>query len=184
MFDFAPDAIAPIAPMVFDSNNPTAWDRSPTGVAGVETIPTFAHSFGRDLLARILPPLVAVTSVIAIWWSLYLIYPRLLPSPVSTVNEAIRLLSDGTFFFHMYQSLRRVFVGTTVAMFFSVAIGIYMGTVRMGEQFFQPLVVLGLTTASSSRKTTFFNPASALAYYRTSAISTRFGLSREFGRFA
>jgi hypothetical protein len=90
MFDFAPDAIAPIAPMVFDSNNPTAWDRSPTGVAGVETIPTFAHSFGRDLLARILPPLVAVTSVIAIWWSLYLIYPRLLPSPVSTVNEALR----------------------------------------------------------------------------------------------
>ena len=84
----------------------------------------------------------------------------------------------------MYQSLRRVFVGATVAMFFSVAIGIYMGTVRMGEQFFQPLVVLGLTTASSSRKTTFFNPASALAYCRTSAISTRFGLSREFGRFA
>jgi NitT/TauT family transport system permease protein len=56
-----------------------------------------------------------------------------------------RLITDGSFFFHMYQSLRRVFVGATVAMIFSVAVGIYMGTVRLGEHFFQPLVVLGLT---------------------------------------
>jgi NitT/TauT family transport system permease protein len=45
----------------------------------------------------------------------------------------------------MSQSLRRVIVGATVAMIFSIAVGIYMGTVRMGEHFFQPLVVLGLT---------------------------------------
>lgn len=45
----------------------------------------------------------------------------------------------------MLQSLRRVFVGAAVAMIFSVAVGIYMGTVLMGERFFQPLVVLGLT---------------------------------------
>ena len=45
----------------------------------------------------------------------------------------------------MYQSLRRVFVGSLVAMFLSVGVGIYMGTVVMGERFFQPLVVLGLT---------------------------------------
>jgi NitT/TauT family transport system permease protein len=64
---------------------------------------------------------------------------------MNTVNEAIRLVSDGTFFFHMYQSLRRVFVGSLIAMFFSVGVGIYMGTVLLGERFFQPLVVLGLT---------------------------------------
>jgi NitT/TauT family transport system permease protein len=45
----------------------------------------------------------------------------------------------------MYQSLRRVFVGSVIAMFLSVGVGIYMGTVVMGERFFQPLVVLGLT---------------------------------------
>ncbi len=44
-----------------------------------------------------------------------------------------------------YQSLRRVFVGAVLAMFLSVGVGIYMGTVVMGERFFQPLVVLGLT---------------------------------------
>ena len=131
--------------MAFDSNNQTTLAGSSVGVAGAETVPSFGNSLGRDLIGRVLPPIFAVGSVAAIWWSLYLIYPRLLPSPMNTVNEAIRLLSDGTFLFHMYQSLRRVFVGSLVAMFFSVAVGIYMGTVVMGERFFQPLVVLGLT---------------------------------------
>jgi len=131
--------------MAIDSKNPTAIAGRPSGVAGAETLPPFGASAGRDLIGRIGPPLLAVLSVIAIWWALYLFYPRLLPSPVSTFNEALRLLSDGTFFFHMYQSLRRVFVGAVIAMLFSVVVGIYMGTVVMGERFFQPLVVLGLT---------------------------------------
>ena len=131
--------------MAFDPKNQAAISGQASGIAGAETIPTFGNSAGRDLLGRILPPLLAVSSVLGIWWLLYLIYPRLLPSPMSTLNEAIRLITDGSFFFHMYQSLRRVFVGATVAMIFSVAVGIYMGTVRMGEHFFQPLVVLGLT---------------------------------------
>jgi NitT/TauT family transport system permease protein len=130
--------------MAYEERNAlVAGDR--TGVAGAQTVPPFGRSMGRDLSGRILPPLLAVASVILLWWALYLIYPRLLPSPLSTVHEAIRLVSDGTFFFHMYQSLRRVFVGAVIAMFFSVGVGIYMGTVVMGERFFQPLVVLGLT---------------------------------------
>lgn len=131
--------------MSFEQNNQATLARQNPGVAGVETLPPFAVSSARDLTGRLLPPLLAVASVILIWWTLYLIYPRLLPSPLSTVREAIRLVSDGTFFFHMYQSLRRVFVGAVIAMFFSVGVGIYMGTVVMGERFFQPLVVLGLT---------------------------------------
>jgi len=102
-------------------------------------------SVGREILSRSLPPILALVSVFLVWWGLYFLYPRLLPGPLSTFHEAIRLLSDGTFFFHMLQSLRRVFVGATVAMIFSIAVGIYMGTVLMGERFFQPLVVLGLT---------------------------------------
>jgi len=131
--------------MAFESNSRAAVREHSAAIAGAQTVPTFGNSMGRELLGRLLPPVLAVASVIAIWWTLYLIYPRLLPSPQNTVNEAIRLVSDGTFFFHMYQSLRRVFVGATVAMIFSVAVGIYMGTVRLGEHFFQPLVVLGLT---------------------------------------
>lgn len=128
-----------------EQHNPALLSAQRTGVAGAETVPPLGKPGGRELTARVLPPLLAVASVIVIWWSLYLIYPRLLPSPLNTVQEAIRLLSDGTFFFHMYQSLRRVFVGSVVAMLFSIGVGIYMGTVVMGERFFQPLVVLGLT---------------------------------------
>jgi NitT/TauT family transport system permease protein len=111
----------------------------------LQTAPMAGQSFGRELAGRMLPPILAIGSVLALWWALYLIFPRLLPGPMSTFNEAIRLLSDGTFVFHMLQSLRRVFVGAAVAMIFSIAVGIYMGTVLMGERFFQPLVVLGLT---------------------------------------
>ena len=131
--------------MTVHTNNQAAISGQPAGVAGAETLPPFGDSLGRELTGRLVPPLLAVLSVVAVWWLLYLIYPRLLPSPVSTVREAVRLVSDGTFFFHMYQSLRRVFVGFIVPMFFSVGVGIYMGTVVMGERFFQPLVVLGLT---------------------------------------
>jgi len=131
--------------MTVHTNNQAAISGQPAGVAGAETLPPFGDSLGRELTGRLVPPLLAVLSVVAVWWLLYLIYPRLLPSPVSTVREAMRLVSDGTFFFHMSQSLRRVFVGSIVAMFFSVGVGIYMGTVVVGERFFQPLVVLGLT---------------------------------------
>ena len=131
--------------MAFESNNQAALSNQRAAVAGAETVPAAANSASRDLMSRIVPPFLALASVVGIWWLLYLIYPRLLPSPVSTVKEALRLITDGSFFFHMSQSLRRVIVGATVAMIFSIAVGIYMGTVRMGEHFFQPLVVLGLT---------------------------------------
>ena len=131
--------------MAFESNNQAALSNQRAAVAGAETVPATGNSAARDLMSRIVPPFLALASVVGIWWLLYLIYPRLLPSPVSTVKEALRLIVDGSFFFHMSQSLRRVIVGATVAMIFSIAVGIYMGTVRMGEHFFQPLVVLGLT---------------------------------------
>jgi NitT/TauT family transport system permease protein len=131
--------------VAFEQQNPAVLTGRRAGVAGAETLPPLASSQTRDVLGRLLPPLAAVTSVIALWWVLYLIYPRLLPSPLSTLQEASRLVTDGTFFFHMYQSLRRVFVGAVFAMFCSIGVGIYMGTVAMGERFFQPLVVLGLT---------------------------------------
>lgn len=138
-----PVSIAQIHLMALDHDTPTVLTTA--HAAGAENSPPAGAHAGRDLAARFLPPFLAVTSVVVIWWLLYLLYPRLLPSPWSTIEEAVRLVSDGTFFFHMYQSLRRVFVGAVVAMFFSVGVGIYMGTVAMGERFFQPLVVLGLT---------------------------------------
>lgn len=87
--------------MAFEQDNPALMTAQRTGVAGAETLPPAGRSGGAELTSRLLPPLCAVLSVVGVWWALYAIYPRLLPSPLSTVQEAIRLLSDGTFFFHM-----------------------------------------------------------------------------------
>lgn len=137
------DSIALIRIMVLDPDNPALLTAAHT--AGAGTLPPAGAHGVRNLAARYLPPFLALGSVFTIWWLAYLLYPRLLPSPASTIEESIRLVSDGTFFFHMYQSLRRVLVGAVAAMFFSIGVGIYMGTVAMGERFFQPLVILGLT---------------------------------------
>ena len=131
--------------MAAQTHTEPAVTTPPSDQTQSQAVPAIGQSFGRQIAGRMLPPILAIASVLAVWWALYLIFPRLLPGPVSTFNEAIRLLSDGTFFFHMLQSLRRVLVGAAVAMMFSIAVGIYMGTVLMGERFFQPLVVLGLT---------------------------------------
>lgn len=126
-----------------DSQAAVAVPRS--GVAPPPGAPLARPSVPREITSRLVPPILAVLSVIGVWWALYLVYPRLLPSPWDTYQEGVRLVSDGSFFFHMLQSLRRVFVGFVIAMLFSVAVGIYMGTVLVAERFFQPLVVLGLT---------------------------------------
>jgi NitT/TauT family transport system permease protein len=131
--------------MAYEQDNSALMTSQRAGVAGAETVPPTGKSGSAELTSRLLPPLCAILSVAGVWWVLYMLYPRLLPSPLSTVQESIRLLSDGTFFFHMYQSLRRVFVGSVIAMLFSIGVGIYMGTVVTGERFFRPLVVLGLT---------------------------------------
>ena len=96
--------------MATQSQTKPAITTPPSDQTQSQAVPTLGQSFGREIAGRILPPVLAIGSVLAVWWALYLIFPRLLPGPVSTFNEAIRLLSDGTFFFHMLQSLRRVSV--------------------------------------------------------------------------
>jgi len=56
--------------MSIDPHTETTIVRQPRGVAGAETVPAFGVTVGRDLAGRILPPLCAVLSVIAIWWLL------------------------------------------------------------------------------------------------------------------
>ena len=70
--------------MDYEHDNPAVMTARRSGVAGAETVPAFGASGGRELAGRLLPPLLAMTSVIAIWWGIYLLYPRLLPSPWST----------------------------------------------------------------------------------------------------
>lgn len=131
--------------MATTSQPETRLSAEQAGVVPLQELSAAPVLRGDSLRSRIIPPVLAVLSIVVVWWALHLVYPRLLPSPLATLEESYRIVADGTFLFHMLQSLRRVFVGFAIAMVFSVVIGIYMGTVHFGERYFQPLVVLGLT---------------------------------------
>jgi hypothetical protein len=59
--------------MAVHQNNPAVLPAERSAVAGAQTFPPVGGSYDRNVMARFLPPLLAVTNVIAIWWLLYLI---------------------------------------------------------------------------------------------------------------
>jgi len=106
--------------------------------------PSLRDPLHRRVRQRVVPPLLAVVTV-AVLWVLLSRIADLVPGPLLTLNEAYRLLTEGEFFVHMWDSLRRVLVGFGVAMLLSLLVGIVMGTSTAAERYFAPLVVLGLT---------------------------------------
>jgi NitT/TauT family transport system permease protein len=88
----------------------------------------------------------SILAMIAIWWILTFFFPpSLIPLPSATFSEVFSIVSTGQFFSEMGATLRRVGVGFGIAMFFAIPLGIFMGTVKSLESFFEPPVILGLT---------------------------------------
>ena len=88
----------------------------------------------------------SILSLIFVWWLLSLFFPpTLVPNPWDTFTEVGAIIQSGELITEMGATLRRVGVGFGVAMLFSIPVGIFMGTVRGFESFFEPPVVLGLT---------------------------------------
>ena len=112
--------------------------------AAVAPPPGLEDPLHQRVRARVVPPVLAVLTV-AVLWVLLSRMAQLVPGPLVTLNEAWRLLTEGEFFFHMWESLRRVLVGFGAAMLLSLLVGIVMGTSTAGERYFGPMVVIGLT---------------------------------------
>lgn len=93
---------------------------------------------------RLLPPALAAVTVVGLWLLLSQLVD-LVPGPARTLDEVAKLVVSGDFFVHMWASLRRVIVGFVIAMVASMIVGIVMGTSRIGEAYFRPLVIIGLT---------------------------------------
>ena len=88
----------------------------------------------------------SILAMIGLWWCLTFFFPpSLIPLPSATFSEVISIVSTGQFFSEMGATLRRVGVGFGIAMFFAIPLGIFMGTVKSLESFFEPPVILGLT---------------------------------------
>ena len=88
----------------------------------------------------------SISAMVGLWWCLTFFFPpSLIPLPSATFSEVISIVSTGQFFSEMGATLRRVGVGFGIAMFFAIPLGIFMGTVKSLESFFEPPVILGLT---------------------------------------
>jgi NitT/TauT family transport system permease protein len=90
--------------------------------------------------------IASILALLFIWWLLSLIFPpTMVPKPWDTFVEVGAIVDSGDLFVEMGNTLRRVLVGFALAMIVSIPLGVFMGTLRSMESFFEPPVVLGLT---------------------------------------
>jgi NitT/TauT family transport system permease protein len=101
-----------------------------------------AHDAFLDVALRA----ASILSLVLVWWVLSLFFPpTLIPNPWDTFAEVGAIIRSGELATEMGATLRRVGVGFAIAIVFSIPLGIFMGTLRSLESFFEPPVVLGLT---------------------------------------
>lgn len=97
------------------------------------------------LFSRVLPYLVAVAAIYAVWAAVIQIFrphESLLPPPALVALEFWRLLQTGDLFTHIGASLSRVLSAWTFAGLVAVPLGLAMGRMPMVERLLDPLVEL------------------------------------------
>jgi len=91
-------------------------------------------------LGRIVPPIVVIGVVIALWW---LVVVRtdsaIFPTPWQVVTGALELARDGTLWEHIGASLFRVGVGFGLAFLLAVPLGLWMGWVGGAYRTLNPI---------------------------------------------
>jgi NitT/TauT family transport system permease protein len=118
----------------------------PTGDAAAPARKPRRRNAAREVFVDVALRAASILSLIFVWWVLSLFFPpTLVPNPRETFAEVGAIIQSGELATEMGATLRRVGVGFAVAIVFSIPLGIFMGTLRSLESFFEPPVVLGLT---------------------------------------
>ena len=91
-------------------------------------------------LGRIVPPLLVMVVVIAIWWAIVTkSESAIFPTPWAVVTGAFELAQDGTLWEHITASLFRVGMGFGLAMLVGIPLGLWMGWVGGAYRTFNPI---------------------------------------------
>ncbi|QAY75641.1 ABC transporter permease [Sphingosinicella sp. BN140058] len=91
-------------------------------------------------LARIVPPMLLIALLIAIWWIVVLRSDNaIFPTPVQVATGAWALVQDGTLWQHIEASLVRVELGFGLAFLVAVPLGLWMGWVSSAFYTLNPL---------------------------------------------
>ena len=95
---------------------------------------------GASRLSRIVPPIVVIGLVIAIWWVVVVqTESAIFPTPWQVITGACELAQDGTLWEHIGASLFRVGVGFGLAALLAVPLGLWMGWVAGAYRTFNPI---------------------------------------------
>jgi NitT/TauT family transport system permease protein len=91
-------------------------------------------------LSRIVPPIVVLGLVIAVWWFVVVrTESAIFPTPWQVVTGALELAQDGTLWEHIGASLFRVGVGFGLALLVAVPLGLWMGWVGGAYRMLNPI---------------------------------------------
>jgi len=90
--------------------------------------------------------LAFISLFVSLWWFTSTYGANgLLPTPMATVKAMVTIFTDGEFFFHITNTIRRVLLPFVAVWAVSVVIGVAMGISQKAEQFFDIGIVIGLT---------------------------------------
>jgi len=116
----------------------------------MSVVSKFTFNINQDQISnyakeQLLPRVLFVGTLFALWYGLtYTLTPRL-PTPMSVGSEAMTILVEGDFIYHMSNTFRRVFISFFFIWIASIAIGLVMGLSTFGENYFDMGIVVGLT---------------------------------------
>jgi NitT/TauT family transport system permease protein len=97
-------------------------------------------SAGSATLTKIVPPLVVIMLLIAIWWILVVRNDSaIFPTPWQVVTGALELAQDGTLAEHIAASLFRVGTGFGLACLVAIPLGLWMGWVGSAFRTLNPI---------------------------------------------
>ena len=98
-----------------------------------------------SLASRIVPFIVAVAAIVAVWWSVILVFKphvSLLPPPPLVAKEFWQLAASGDLFVHIGASLSRVLSAWMIAGLVAIPLGLAMGRIPLVERLMDPVVEL------------------------------------------
>ena len=91
-------------------------------------------------LQQVIPPLLVIALVIAVWWGLVVqTESAIFPTPWQVVSGAFELAQDGTLWEHVCASLFRVGTGFGLAVLVAVPLGLWMGWVGGAYRTLNPI---------------------------------------------
>lgn len=97
---------------------------------------------------------ILVFPIIIIFWQLYILIfkipPYLLPKPYDLLVAMIQYFENGDLIYHIWVTLKEIFIGTFIGMIIGLVLGYIMAKIRFIERLIMPFVIIVQTAPKIS----------------------------------